>query len=698
MSAMSQGLRPRTPSPRDSISDVNFPELVRAGAVFIVFFQVLYLLEHLHADPASVARTLALHLVNIALGVGLFFASYTRRLPRYWRQATLLVGAALMVSTTAIGVHSSSVEPLFVSICVILVGTGTLVPWNGRWQAATSLVGVVCFSALCRIRPHGDPNVYIHWLGLVTAIGVAQLNVERQLRYRREIAEKIEALEDNGNEIRAQMTLRDRLANEREAAQKRLAEQEATLRKIFDSALDLIAVTRLSDGAYLRVNEQFLKLTGYTRREVLNGAAQKLGVWADPNQYEDFRQRIARDGFVSNTEFELRLKDGSLVPSLVSGVTIEINGEPCLLTMSRDIRELKESQRRLSESERLLRESEGTLRKIIDSSLDAITITDISSGRYLDVNDEFVRSTGFSREETLGKTYWEIGRWTDREESTRFGELLFANRQVRNMQVKFRVKDGTVVPTLISGALVDLGGRLCCLAIARDISDRVHQELRLQQSEEYFRSLVASSSDVVLVLDQSGTITFVGGAGTAEFGYATGEADGRNAFDFVHPDDLLEQAEETRRAFAAPGKVVRSEARVRHKDGSWVDCEFLGRATTDPSGKPILLTTLRNITERKRVEAELAKARDQALAASNSKSEFLSSMSHEIRTPMNAILGMAELMWETEIESRTAPLPRHDYRQRQRAARIDQRHPRSRQGRKRPAQPGSGRVRSDRAD
>ena len=115
--------------------------------------------------------------------------------------------------------------------------------------------------------------------------------------------------------------------------------------------------------------------------------------------------------------------------------------------------------------------------------------------RYTDVNAEFCRSTGFSREEVLGKTYWEIGVWPSREESDNFAAALGRTGEIRNMRADFYSKDGRLIPCLMSGVLLELDGKLSCLTITRNIGDLVAAEQKLQSSEAMLREIFDSNVD-----------------------------------------------------------------------------------------------------------------------------------------------------------------------------------------------------------
>lgn len=121
----------------------------------------------------------------------------------------------------------------------------------------------------------------------------------------------------------------------------------------------------------------------------------------------------------------------------------------------------------------------------------------------------------------------------------------------------------------------------------------------------------------------------------------------------AHPDDLKQSGELLERHFSGELDYYECEARMRHKDGHWVWVHDRGKvATRDASGRPLLmLGTHTDITRRKQTELALTAARQDAEAANQAKTRFLANISHEIRTPLSAILGLTDLLGESDLSA-----------------------------------------------
>jgi PAS domain S-box-containing protein len=325
-------------------------------------------------------------------------------------------------------------------------------------------------------------------------------------------------------------------------------------------------------------------------------------------------------------------KDGTLIPCLMSGTTVELEGKLSVLTITRNIGDLLAAEQKL-------KNSEASLRKIFDSILDPLSITDLD-GRFVDVNDEFTRLSEFSRDEIIGTL---SPRVADNRYESEYRGSLRATGQARNFEVTIPTRSGVEIPVLLSSVVVELGGEPRIVTIARDITVRKEQERKLQSSEAMLREIFDSSVDSMALIDlSSGIVIDVNKEMVRSHGLSKDEIVGKR-FDQIRIWENNEQLALFTKTLLEQREVRNFETTFRKISGGTFPA-LISAVVLELGGRECALSIARDITD-------LEAARQKALAASKAKTEFLSSMSHEIRTPMNAILGMADLIGESELDS-----------------------------------------------
>ncbi|GAB3728695.1 PAS domain S-box protein [Spirosoma lituiforme] len=198
-------------------------------------------------------------------------------------------------------------------------------------------------------------------------------------------------------------------------------------------------------------------------------------------------------------------------------------------------------------------------------------------------------------------------------------------------------------PILLAGGVIEeVSG------IARDITNRKRAEITTRQSEEKFRGIFENLQDIYARVDRKGRITMISPSVFKRMGYTPDEVMGQDITQYFI------DANEIRHAMFKLGRnhsLRNFEASMRRKDGSERQFMFNMLMLNDGSGSDSVVAVLaRDITELKRQSAELVKAKNEAERSLKVKEQFLANMSHEIRTPMNGVIGMIDLLNDTQLD------------------------------------------------
>jgi len=279
---------------------------------------------------------------------------------------------------------------------------------------------------------------------------------------------RIRALERRVRELEA-------AAREDERIRATLRHSEQRFRLAFETSPDAISISRLEDGLLNEVNEGFTRLLGWTRAEALGRTSVELGLWADPADRERMAEAIGRDGIIENLEARYRRKDGCVRWGLFSARRLRVDGQPHLLSVARDIDELRRSQA-------ALRQSEAKFKALFEHASDSITLRDMQL-RYVDVNPAACATAGLAREALLATPPLDLVPEAERA----FTEAAFARACAGEhpvIDVSIRRADGTLVPVESSLQRIEVDGEPMILAVARDVSERRRLEGQLLQAQK----------------------------------------------------------------------------------------------------------------------------------------------------------------------------------------------------------------------
>ena len=280
------------------------------------------------------------------------------------------------------------------------------------------------------------------------------------------------------------------VAMHRKQIEEKLEISEERFHKAFHASPVGLSISNIEDGTFLDVNESFLQMFGYQRDELIGKQAAGLNLYDNPADRAEIVRQLQQAGKVVNMEITARTKNGHEIYVLTAAESIEINNRKNIIWTSIDITARKNAEDRLKESEE-------RFSKAFHASPLGMVITTLPEGRFIDVNESFLRVTQYTRKDVIGRTSAEFNLFADPHDREQVWQTLLAKGSFTNVEMTWRTKTGKIINVISSNERFILQGQEHAIFMMIDNTERKKAEKEVILLNRELRAI--SECDQIMV-------------------------------------------------------------------------------------------------------------------------------------------------------------------------------------------------------